>query len=153
MSAVSSTLTLPNGVVLSNRIVKAAMSECLCDESGSANSLLVALYRHWGRCGAGLLISGNFMVSRVWKECPFAVCVSSSSLSSLSAISGVFCFVSLFVFFSHGLFLQPPLCPLRCSRNSVILAVRLPPPFRGSQLLLLRFRSECFPPPFLRLAK
>lgn len=57
-------LELPNGAVLPNRIVKAAMSECLGNHNLAPTRRHVELYRRWARSGAGLLITGNIMVDR-----------------------------------------------------------------------------------------
>jgi 2,4-dienoyl-CoA reductase-like NADH-dependent reductase (Old Yellow Enzyme family) len=55
-------LTLPCGVVLRNRIAKAAMSEQLADRRGAPTEGLCRLYARWARSGAGLLITGNVMI-------------------------------------------------------------------------------------------
>lgn len=56
-------LRLGSGAVLSNRLVKAAMSETLSDlASGAPSDVLIRLYERWGKSGAGALITGNVMV-------------------------------------------------------------------------------------------
>jgi len=55
-------LPLPCGVVLANRIAKAAMSERLAQPDRQPTPTLETLYRRWGAGGAGLLITGNVMV-------------------------------------------------------------------------------------------
>jgi 2,4-dienoyl-CoA reductase-like NADH-dependent reductase (Old Yellow Enzyme family) len=57
-------LTLPCGVTLPNRLAKAALSEQLADARNRPTPALEALYRRWGRGGAGLLVTGNVMVDR-----------------------------------------------------------------------------------------
>jgi len=57
---IETSLSLPNGQVLPNRIVKSAMSERL-SASGRVTPSLHRLYAHWARGGAGLLITGNVM--------------------------------------------------------------------------------------------
>ncbi len=57
-------LTLPCGAVLSNRIVKAAMSEQLADALHQPGAELVHLYATWARSGAAALITGNVLVER-----------------------------------------------------------------------------------------
>jgi 2,4-dienoyl-CoA reductase-like NADH-dependent reductase (Old Yellow Enzyme family) len=57
-----SALTLRSGLVLRNRIAKAAMEEGMAGEGQLPDERLVALYRRWGAGGAGLLITGNVMV-------------------------------------------------------------------------------------------
>lgn len=69
----SSSLTLPCGATLSNRIVKAAMSEGMADVHGHATPRLEALYRRWGKSGAGLLLSGNIQVDRDHLERPLNI--------------------------------------------------------------------------------
>lgn len=57
-------LTLPNGVIARNRIVKSAMSEALGDSFNNPTDSLISLYGRWGKGGAGLLITGNTPVDR-----------------------------------------------------------------------------------------
>ncbi|MEX0302348.1 MAG: oxidoreductase [Leisingera sp.] len=68
MSSITKTLTLPNGTVLRNRIVKSAMSEALADEHNDPSQALIELFAQWGRGGAGLLITGNTPVDRMHLE-------------------------------------------------------------------------------------
>jgi len=63
-----STLTLPSGQTLKNRIAKAAMTEGLADTENRATDRLATLYQRWSAGGAGLLISGNIMVDRRYLE-------------------------------------------------------------------------------------
>jgi 2,4-dienoyl-CoA reductase-like NADH-dependent reductase (Old Yellow Enzyme family) len=55
-------LTLPNGVVIKNRLVKSAMSEALGTRQGGATPELVRLYQAWADGGIGLCITGNVMI-------------------------------------------------------------------------------------------
>jgi len=64
MNALHEPLQLPNGLVLPNRIMKAAMSEALADAHHAPDQRLVRLYDRWSRGGYGLLITGNVMVDR-----------------------------------------------------------------------------------------
>lgn len=57
-------LTLPNGVVLQNRLLKSAMSEALGTRTGAPTPELVRLYQTWADGGLGLCITGNVMVDR-----------------------------------------------------------------------------------------
>lgn len=61
-SELFSPLALPNGLVLSNRIAKAAMEEDMAGPGQLPDEQFLALYRRWGGGGAGLLITGNVMV-------------------------------------------------------------------------------------------
>src|SRR5260221_8964029 len=64
MFHLSSPLVLPSGQILPNRLVKAAMSEVLADrKSGAPGDAIVTLYSRWARSGAGMLLTGNVMVS------------------------------------------------------------------------------------------
>ena len=56
-------LDLPCGEVLPNRIAKAAMSECLGTPEGDPSARLIRLYETLGAGGAGMLLTGNVMVS------------------------------------------------------------------------------------------
>ncbi len=57
-------LSLPNGVILGNRLAKSALSEALGNPDGTVSGKLIRLYRRWSTSGAGLLITGNVMVDR-----------------------------------------------------------------------------------------
>ncbi len=56
-------LRLPAGLVLPNRLAKAALSEGLATPEGTPSPRLVTLFHRFGRGGAGLLITGNVMVT------------------------------------------------------------------------------------------
>jgi 2,4-dienoyl-CoA reductase-like NADH-dependent reductase (Old Yellow Enzyme family) len=64
LSMIRQPLTLPNGSVLPNRIVKSAMSEALGDELNNTTDWLIKLFERWGNSGAALLITGNTPVDR-----------------------------------------------------------------------------------------
>lgn len=55
-------LQLPCGLVLPNRIAKAAMTEGLADQQGRPTAKLERLYRTWSHGGTGLLITGNIQI-------------------------------------------------------------------------------------------
>lgn len=57
-------LKLGTGLVLPNRIGKAAMEEGLAGRAQLPDDRLVRLYERWGAGGAGLLITGNVMVHK-----------------------------------------------------------------------------------------
>lgn len=50
--------------MLPNRIAKAAMTEGLANGDNRGNARFTELYRRWGAGGAGLLVTGNFLVDR-----------------------------------------------------------------------------------------
>lgn len=64
MASLHEPLTLPNGQVLPNRIMKSALSEVLATRQNAPDQRLERLYRTWSRGGYGLLITGNVMVDR-----------------------------------------------------------------------------------------
>lgn len=55
-------LTLPNGVVIKNRLLKSAMSEALGTRDGASTPELTRLYRAWADGGIGLCVTGNVMI-------------------------------------------------------------------------------------------
>lgn len=64
MSELFAPLCLPNGVVIPNRVAKAAMEENLADLDHAPSKDLINLYKTWAKGGAGLIITGNVMVDR-----------------------------------------------------------------------------------------
>jgi len=58
----SEPLKLPCGATISNRIVKAAMTEGLATARGEPSTELNRLYQTWSEGGAGLLLTGNVLV-------------------------------------------------------------------------------------------
>lgn len=57
-------LTLSNGVVVRNRLAKAATSETLATYSNNPTQDLVRLYQRWAASGIGMIITGNIMIDR-----------------------------------------------------------------------------------------
>ena len=55
-------LTLPNGTVVKNRLLKSAMSEALGTREGSPTPELNHLYKAWADGGIGLCVTGNVMI-------------------------------------------------------------------------------------------
>ncbi|CAM2931140.1 NADH:flavin oxidoreductase/NADH oxidase family protein [Skermania piniformis] len=55
-------LTLPNGSVLPNRLVKAAMEENMAGPGQLPTGPIRRLYQRWSQGGVGLIITGNVMV-------------------------------------------------------------------------------------------
>jgi 2,4-dienoyl-CoA reductase-like NADH-dependent reductase (Old Yellow Enzyme family) len=77
---------LPNGQVIKNRIVKAAMEENMSDPSLQPGDSLVNLYQQWAEGGAGLILTGNVMVDRLAMTGPGGVVLENTrSLKSLLA--------------------------------------------------------------------
>jgi 2,4-dienoyl-CoA reductase-like NADH-dependent reductase (Old Yellow Enzyme family) len=68
-SELADSLRLRCGVVLTNRIAKAAMTECLADpRTNDPNPRHERLYRRWAAGGVGLMVTGNVMVDRRYLE-------------------------------------------------------------------------------------
>lgn len=63
-------LKLPCGLVLKNRLVKAAMTEGLAGPDGLPNEKHGRLYRTWAEGGAAVLITGNVMIDGSHLERP-----------------------------------------------------------------------------------
>lgn len=74
---IATPFALPCGAVLSNRVIKAPLTECLASAASNApNARLVALYTRWAALTrAGALITGNIQVDRRWLEAPGNVVV------------------------------------------------------------------------------
>jgi 2,4-dienoyl-CoA reductase-like NADH-dependent reductase (Old Yellow Enzyme family) len=62
MTSLADPLTLPCGLVLPNRIMKAALSEGMADKRHAPDIRLERLYTTWGMGGYGLILTGNVMV-------------------------------------------------------------------------------------------
>ncbi|MCC6921303.1 MAG: NADH:flavin oxidoreductase/NADH oxidase family protein [Alphaproteobacteria bacterium] len=87
-SPLAQPLTLPCGVVLANRIAKAAMSEGMADAANHATPRLTELYRRWAGSGAGLLLSGNIQVDPWHLERPGNVVLEDESgLAALETLT------------------------------------------------------------------
>ncbi|MEL7481970.1 MAG: NADH:flavin oxidoreductase/NADH oxidase family protein [Pseudomonadota bacterium] len=68
--SINDPLTLPSGLTVQNRLVKAAMTECIAGPDGNAHEGHVRLYRRWAEGGLGLQITGNVQVDRHHLEDP-----------------------------------------------------------------------------------
>ncbi|MCW4353758.1 nitroreductase family deazaflavin-dependent oxidoreductase [Hoyosella sp. YIM 151337] len=75
--SLSDPLPLPCGQVLSNRLMKAALSEGLANSAHDPDPRLERLYTRWGTGGFGLLVTGNVMVDRAQLGEPGNVVVDS----------------------------------------------------------------------------
>jgi len=78
-------LRLPCGVVLPNRLCKAAMTEGLGDRQLRATERHERLYRAWSEGGAGLLVTGNVMIDRHVIERPGNVAIDVTHPPSIDA--------------------------------------------------------------------
>lgn len=71
--------TLPNGQVIKNRLVKAAMEENLADASQLPGEALMNLYQAWADGGVGLIITGNVMIDHLAMTGPGGVALEADS--------------------------------------------------------------------------
>lgn len=71
----ASSLKLPCGAILPNRLCKAAMTEGLADARLHATPRLDNLYRQWSEGGAGLLLTGNVQIDHRVLERPGNVAI------------------------------------------------------------------------------
>lgn len=62
MTNISTSLVLPNGTSIKNRLGKSAMSEALGGRDGRDTDGLTTLYQRWAQGGTGLVITGNVMI-------------------------------------------------------------------------------------------
>lgn len=74
---INSPLTLPCGLTLRNRLVKAAMTEGLANPQNEATEQHETLYRRWAEGGIGLQITGNIQVNRRNLERPGNVVIDA----------------------------------------------------------------------------
>lgn len=81
-------LPLPCGVVLPNRLAKAAMTEGLADSMNRVTDRHLTLYRRWARGGSGLMLTGNVLVDRAHLERPGNIAIDDNGgLAELRALA------------------------------------------------------------------
>ena len=68
MTVLDTAFTLPCGISIPNRLCKAAMTEGLAEPGGRAGARIARAYRLWSQGGAGLILTGNIMVDRRYRE-------------------------------------------------------------------------------------
>lgn len=73
-------LELPCGVTLKNRLVKSAMTERLSNKKLEPTEEHHHLYERWAQTGAGLLITGNVMVDSTHRESAGNVYVAEDNI-------------------------------------------------------------------------
>ncbi|MFD0440324.1 NADH:flavin oxidoreductase/NADH oxidase family protein [Streptomyces chartreusis] len=85
MNTLDTPLTLPNGQVLPNRLMKSALSESLGDKNNAPDKRLGRLYTTWSQGGYGLMITGNVMVDHTQLGEPGNIVIEDErNLDSLS---------------------------------------------------------------------
>ncbi|KAF2756845.1 FMN-linked oxidoreductase [Pseudovirgaria hyperparasitica] len=82
MSSLSSPLTLPSGLVLPNRLSKAAMAEDLAESGAHPGTALNTVYNKWATGNWGMLLTGNVMVDSSHRGSPSDVALPSSIATS-----------------------------------------------------------------------
>ncbi|CEN59930.1 hypothetical protein ASPCAL02371 [Aspergillus calidoustus] len=65
-SPINNPLTLKCGLKLKNRLVKAAMAECIADSNGLPTNVHNNIYKQWGAGGWGMVFTGNVQVDRMY---------------------------------------------------------------------------------------
>lgn len=75
---INTPLTLPSGVEIPNRLVKAAMTERLANPANEVTERHLNLYKAWGDGGIGLQITGNVLVDRRNLEAPGNVVIDGA---------------------------------------------------------------------------
>jgi 2,4-dienoyl-CoA reductase-like NADH-dependent reductase (Old Yellow Enzyme family) len=70
---------LPNGNVVKNRIVKAAMEENMAIDGQLPGEALFNLYQAWAQGGAGVIITGNVMVDHLAMTGPGGVALEKNT--------------------------------------------------------------------------
>ncbi len=74
---INTPLTLPSGLEIPNRLVKAAMTERIADPNNYATERHVRLYQAWADGGIGLQITGNVQIDRRNLEAPGNVAIDT----------------------------------------------------------------------------
>ncbi|MEO1305819.1 MAG: NADH:flavin oxidoreductase/NADH oxidase family protein [Pseudomonadota bacterium] len=85
---INTPLTLPSGVELPNRLVKAAMTERLANPKNEVTDRHLRLYRAWGDGGIGLQITGNVLVDRRNLEAPGNVVIDGAPSNEHAVMLG-----------------------------------------------------------------
>ncbi len=75
--AISTPITLPSGLELPNRLVKAALTERMADPYNRVTGRHLRLYRAWSEGGIGLQITGNVLIHRRNLEAPGNIVIDS----------------------------------------------------------------------------
>lgn len=85
---INTPLTLPSGVELPNRLVKAAMTERLANPKNEVTDRHLRLYKAWGDGGIGLQITGNVLVDRRNLEAPGNVVIDGAPSNEHAVMLG-----------------------------------------------------------------
>jgi 2,4-dienoyl-CoA reductase-like NADH-dependent reductase (Old Yellow Enzyme family) len=77
---INDSIQLPCGVIISNRLVKSAMTERLSNNNFEPTEEHERLYKKWAATGAGLLITGNVIIDRNHLESAGNVCFDDENM-------------------------------------------------------------------------
>ena len=77
---VNTSLKLPCGITLNNRLVKSAMTERISNRGYEPTKAHERLYRDWAKTGAGLLITGNVMFDKRHLESSGNICFNDKAM-------------------------------------------------------------------------
>ncbi len=72
-------LTLPSGLTVKNRLVKAAMEENMAAAMQLPSTELMRLYQTWAKGGVGLIITGNVMIDHLAMTGPGGVALEKNT--------------------------------------------------------------------------
>ena len=111
-------LTLPCGVIIPNRICKAAMTEGLATPKGLPSAELNRLYELWSDGGAGILLSGNVQVDADHLERPGNVIVDRMPDNEMQAALASWAQAGTATIFGHKL-ATPAAKPRPTSTNTL----------------------------------
>ncbi len=85
---INTPLTLPSGLEIPNRLVKAAMTERLANPRNEVTTRHLQLYKAWGQGGIGLQITGNVQVDRRNLEAPGNVVIDAAPSNEHAVMLG-----------------------------------------------------------------
>ncbi|KGB77577.2 NADH:flavin oxidoreductase/NADH oxidase [Cryptococcus deuterogattii R265] len=84
ISLVTDPLTLPNGIRLPNRLVKAAMAEGIGLGGGPPQPNHLRLYEQWAQGGWGMIISGNVQIDPKHLASPHDLTITPSTIDRIA---------------------------------------------------------------------
>ncbi|MEM8617624.1 MAG: NADH:flavin oxidoreductase/NADH oxidase family protein [Pseudomonadota bacterium] len=85
-NTINTPLTLPSGLEIPNRLVKAAMTERLANPQNEVTERHLNLYHAWGEGSIGLQITGNVLVDRRNLEAPGNVVIDGTPTNQHAAM-------------------------------------------------------------------
>lgn len=83
MSILKTSISLPCGVAINNRIAKSAMSENLSTRDNGVNDTLINAYAEWAKGNTGIIVTGNIMIDSTALGEPLNVVIEDESQMDL----------------------------------------------------------------------